>query len=745
MAAGMFVGRVGGLAVALGIGAAVLAGTGAALADDGGGASDTSSGTSQTSDAGPRSSDTTSARQASSEPRAKNRSAIAGAAADQASSGERGTSRSVDTDELDDGDSIEAQLSESVDAETVAASAPESDVVTTEISSVVPADVGDGEEPSEPAQSALALTTLAKARSRADEDVPAEVAAQATTSVAADEYELPTDVSVREVRAPLEWLQEVPVVGRFVVTPIVHLLHAIPFVSEIVHPLIGFPIDHTAAPSTPRARSVKVTSFDGTEIYVHFMPAKGLAAGKSAPTVLNGPGVGLPGATTLNNRLDSFLPYDVVGVGKLRSEGYNVVSWDPRGEWNSGGRMELQSPDFEGRDISHIISWLSTLDSVAKVDGDPRIGMVGVSYGGGVQFSAAIVDRRIDAIVPTVAWNSLVDAIFPRQAVSSVWGTFLSALLTITGARPNERVLPAVIGAVLTGKAKQSDIDLFNSRNHADRLGEITAPTLFMQGTVDTLVPLAQADLNARALIKAGTTTKVVWFCGGHGACLSSRNDGQVVWRETMEWLNRYVKGDETIDTGPQFEWVDQRGDWYSSDTYPVTTGEPVTAVLGRSKRIGYLPLIGASGPNPWVITRGLVPAIMGLPSAAPALNAVNLRVPKATEFTHLIGAPELTLTYSGTGNAKHVYAQLVDNRTKLVLGNQVTPIPVVLDGESRTVTFSMEQIAHTLRPGESLTLQLVTSAFQFVNFYSWGAIQVEGMSLELPTLAGAEVVEVAA
>ena len=85
-----------------------------------------------------------------------------------------------------------------------------------------------------------------------------------------------------------------------------------------------------------------------------------------------------------------------------------------------------------------------------------------------------------------------------------MWGTFLSALLTITGARPNERVLPAVIGAVLTGKAKQSDIDLFNSRNHADRLGEITAPTLLMQGTVDTLVPLGHADLNARALIKAG-------------------------------------------------------------------------------------------------------------------------------------------------------------------------------------------------------------------------------------------------
>lgn len=163
-------------------------------------------------------------------------------------------------------------------------------------------------------------------------------------------------------------------------------------------------------------------SFDGAEIYVHFMPATGLRDGESAPTVLNGPGVGFPGSTTLGLDVDPFLPGDIVGIGMLRKAGYNVVSWDPRGEWRSGGRMQLQSPDFEGRDVSHIISWLTTLDAVAKVDGDPKIGMVGLSYGGGIQFSSAIVDHRIDAIVPTIAWNSLVDAIFPRQAVSSVWG-----------------------------------------------------------------------------------------------------------------------------------------------------------------------------------------------------------------------------------------------------------------------------------------------------------------------------------
>ena len=162
-------------------------------------------------------------------------------------------------------------------------------------------------------------------------------------------------------------------------------------------------------------------------------------------------------------------------------------------------------------------------------------------------------------------------------------------------------------------------------------------------------------------------------------------------------------------------------------------------------KTIPFVPFIGGSGPNPLIITRGLIPALLGLPSAAPALNAVNLEVPAATETTHIIGAPELTLTYSGIGNARNVYAQIVDDTTHLVLGNLATPIPVDLDGQTHTVTYSLEQVAQTLEPGQSVTVQIVTSTFNFLNFYSWGTITVEGMSVKLPTLGAAAVAALAA
>lgn len=582
------------------------------------------------------------------------------------------------------------------------------------------------------------MSLVGAGRQAADDDRSvSDTATTSTVTVAAQAYPIPTDVTVTEVVAPLHWLQDIPVLGEFVVTPVVSFIHRIPLVGEFLHYYVGWPVDHHAPPGTPQPRDVKITSFDGQEIYVHFMPARGLQAGQVAPTVLNGPGLGLPGSTALDVWADTLLPNDVIGVGALRDAGYNVVTWDPRGEWRSEGIMHLNSPDLEGRDVSAIISWVATLPE-AKLDddNDPRLGMVGASYGGGIQLATAAIDHRIDAIVPTIAWDNLVDVLFPRGAVNSAWGTLLPSVLLLTSAREHPRILPVAVMGVLFGIAQQSDIDLVNDLGYQDQIGDITAPTLLIQGTVDTLFPLSQADLLAGKLTNA-EALKVIWYCGGHGTCLSDFNDGKLVIDRTLNWLGHYLK-DEDTSTGPQFEYVDQNGDWYSSPTYPVQPNGDSTPIVASSTKhttLPFIPFLFGSGPNPLILTRGPIAALLGLPSPTEAINAANLHVPDATSLTHVVGAPELTLTYKGTGSATHVYAQIVDDKTGLVLGNQVTPVPVVLDGKSRTVTIPLEQVAQTLQPGQSVTVQVVTSAVKFLNFYQWGSITVEGMSVTLPTL----------
>ena len=85
-----------------------------------------------------------------------------------------------------------------------------------------------------------------------------------------------------------------PSSGRSFVTPIVAVIHQIPIVGDVLHPFIGYPVQ-PGAPGTPVPRDVKVISFDGTPIYVHFMPAVGLPAGQKAPTILDGPGLAAAG------------------------------------------------------------------------------------------------------------------------------------------------------------------------------------------------------------------------------------------------------------------------------------------------------------------------------------------------------------------------------------------------------------------------------------------------------------------
>ncbi|MDP9168314.1 MAG: prolyl oligopeptidase family serine peptidase, partial [Actinomycetota bacterium] len=577
----------------------------------------------------------------------------------------------------------------------------------------------------------LVPATTTGADAVADPAATVRLAAAITTAAA------PPVVAVAQT-PPLAWLQQIPVIGPIFVTPVVAAIHLIPVVGDVIHPFIGYPVE-PGAPGAPLSRDVMITSFDGTQIYVHFMPASGLTATQKATTVLEGPGLGMPGSTSLEvTPLDGILTdaLGAVGVGTLRDAGYNVVTWDPRGEYRSGGMLELDSADYEAKDVSAIISWLATQSEVTlDSPGDPRVGMVGASYGGGIQWTAAATDRRIDAIVPSISWNTLNTSLYKSEAFKSGWGTLLTVALLATGARPNPAIYPAAIQGDLTGTLTQDQQDLLAQRGPDYLLKDVTAPTLIIQGTVDTLFSLQEAQDNALVLIGKGVPTKVLYFCGGHGLCtnnLVDPTDGQVVTTETLAWLAHYLKGQEDVSTGPVFEWVDQRGQYYSSKTFPASPG---VAIVGSRTAAGVLPLvplIGGSGPLLGVLPIG----------ATKAANALNLTVAAATATTYVVGAPRLSLTYSGTGTSTHVFAQLVDDSTGAVLGNQATPIPVVLDGQTHTITdFSLEQVVATLSPGQTVTLQLVASTANYENLGAFGVLTVSNMQVSLPTITDAVAV----
>ena len=85
----------------------------------------------------------------------------------------------------------------------------------------------------------------------------------------------------------------------------------------------------------------------------------------------------------------------------------------------------------------------------------------------------------------------------------------------------------------------------------------------------------------------------------------------------------------------------------------------------------------------------------------------------------------------AGLCASRTIDAQLVDTTTGRVVGNILTPIPVTLDGRSHSVSIPMEDIAHTVADGDSLVLQITSSASSFGDFVAFGVVDVSAVTVE--------------
>ena len=101
----------------------------------------------------------------------------------------------------------------------------------------------------------------------------------------------------------------------------------------------------------------------------------------------------------------------------LAQAGFAVLTWSARGFGASTGQIALDSPDYEVKDVEGLVSWLAAQPQVLlDHPGDPRVGIAGDSYGGGIALLAAAYDHRIDAVVAQSTWNNLATALFPDAA-----------------------------------------------------------------------------------------------------------------------------------------------------------------------------------------------------------------------------------------------------------------------------------------------------------------------------------------
>ncbi len=247
----------------------------------------------------------------------------------------------------------------------------------------------------------------------------------------------------------------------------------------------------------------------------------------------------------------------------LADDGYVVVAYSARGFGESGGNVHLNDPNFEIADAQGLIDLLAEEPDVLQ-DGedDPRVGVVGGSYGGAMALMTAGADDRVDSVIAQITWNDLADAFYPQAAqevdepgpFKKLWAsTFFTSILgaelqqgdsaqadaagdpdpdaAAKGAALCGRFDPQLcqdfVGAMESPEGNEALIDQLRGHSPAPTLDQITAPTYLVQGMSDSLFGLDQADANANALLDAGVPVAVNWFNGGH--------DGQSAAPETGE------------------------------------------------------------------------------------------------------------------------------------------------------------------------------------------------------------------
>ncbi len=156
-----------------------------------------------------------------------------------------------------------------------------------------------------------------------------------------------------------------------------------------------------------------------------------------------------------------------------------------------------------------------------------------------------------------------------------------------------------------SGRLDQQMDDLLANSSPAAVVGDITAPTLLIQGERDTLFGLDHADANARAIAANGTEVSVIWFSGGH--------DGGGIDDTTRaamhSWFDHYLAKD-----GP----APALGFRYSIDGSISDTGQVRSRIL--SATAGYPGLSGAApAANTAVPLTGDTQPILSPPGGTPA------------------------------------------------------------------------------------------------------------------------------
>ncbi|MGB0651574.1 MAG: CocE/NonD family hydrolase [Thermoplasmatota archaeon] len=276
----------------------------------------------------------------------------------------------------------------------------------------------------------------------------------------------------------------------------------------------------------------------------------------------------------------------------LLSHGYAWAYLSVRGTAGSGGCNDMVG-HAERHDIDQAITWLGTQDW-----SNGHVGMVGGSYDANTQWAAASMGNPyLKTIVPLAGapsnyhefvHNGSVKAWTPAQYFGFYWLVYGSGALG--AADGHDRTLGHTVelatcpGAVdhLVGStetfltSETGSTGIWEERDYQDEVVANYDGSIFLiSGLQDiTVEPHGVFPFMDRLEAK-GLAIKYLVGPWGH----------ENAWRADqaemlLRWMDRWLKGDETIDLGPKALAMDTNGGWRAEPMWPPADANPLALGL---------------------------------------------------------------------------------------------------------------------------------------------------------------------
>src|SRR3954454_2866306 len=312
---------------------------------------------------------------------------------------------------------------------------------------------------------------------------------------------------------------------------------------------------------------------------------------------------------------------DQADFAKLSAgRGYVVLSYSGLGFGGSTCKITLDDRDYDGQAASQLVTYLGKLASVktdeTAIDGqhhadDPRVGMIGGSYGGQIQFAVAGIDSRVDTIIPIITWNDLSYSLAPNNTSFDhgvtyqtpgiekfEWTSLFFGLGIVDGIQgasadpsrnvgcPNfdDRACGSKLQMDATGAPNDATLLFSRHASVTSFVDQIRIPTLLAQGQADTLFNLQESIATYRALKAQNVPVKMIWQSWGHSGGDSEATGEMGVkdpaanyeTRTFLQWFDHYLGGvspKPKLDVTYWRDWIQYKGD--ATPAYGEAAGYP--------------------------------------------------------------------------------------------------------------------------------------------------------------------------